>query len=56
MELLTQEDISSAVGPHDTDYLKSNKGKEQWFCGSEKVEHGRRKETPCVWSVKVKPG
>lgn len=51
MESLTQEYISSAVGPHDSDYLKSNKGKEQWIFGSEKVEHGRSMKT----NVKIKP-
>lgn len=51
VESLTQEDISSAVGHHDFDYLKSNKGKEQWICGSEKVEHGKSMET----NVKIRP-
>lgn len=51
VESLTQEDISSALGPHDSDYLKSNKGKEEWICGSEKVEHGRSMEA----NVKIKP-
>lgn len=39
------------LGPHDSDYLKSNKGKEQRICGSEKVEHRRTMET----NVKIKP-
>lgn len=51
MESLTQEDVSSAVGPHDSDYLKTNKEKEQWICGSEKVEHGGSTET----NVEIKP-
>lgn len=51
MESLTQEDVSSAVGPHDSDYLKTNKEKEQWICGSEKVEHGGSMET----NVEIKP-
>lgn len=52
VESLTQEYISSVVGPYDSDYLKSNKGKEQWICGSEKVEHGGSMET----NVKIKQG
>lgn len=51
VESLTQGDVSSAVGPHDSDYLKSNKEKEQWICGSEKVEHGGSTET----YVRIKP-
>lgn len=51
MKSITQEDISSVLGPCDSDYLKSNKGIEQWICGSEKVEHERSMET----NVKIKP-
>lgn len=29
----------------DSNYLKSNKGIEQWMCGSKKVEHERSMET-----------
>ena len=48
---ITQEDISSTVGPCDSGYLKSNEGIKQWICGSKKVEHERSMET----NVKIKP-
>lgn len=51
MKSITWEDISSAVGPCDYDYLKSNKGIEQWICSSKKVEHERSMET----NMKIKP-
>lgn len=51
MKSITRENISSALGPCDSNYLKSNKGIEQWICGSEKVEHERSMET----NVKIKP-